>query len=117
MEIYNYNTYYVNKKEGVLIYFLLNVCYSRIKVENKGIKKLRKSNVIEIKKAIELAGGARELAVKLGVSYQSVLDWKNERSNINFLNCIKIEKLTEGKIKARDILPDYPWDDITSIEK
>lgn len=78
---------------------------------------MKKSNVNEIKKAIELVGGARELSIKLGVSYQSVLDWKNERSNINFLNCIKIEKLTEGKVRARDILPEYPWDDITNIEK
>jgi DNA-binding transcriptional regulator YdaS (Cro superfamily) len=64
-----------------------------------------------LKKAIEIAGGANSLSLKIGVSYQTVLNWKNGRSNIHPLNCIKIEKATEGQIKRKDILPNYPWED------
>lgn len=71
-----------------------------------------KSDVKSIFKAIEVAGGARELALKIGVSYQSVLDWKNQRRVPSTTNCQKIEKATEGQVKAEDILPDYPWSEL-----
>lgn len=70
-----------------------------------------KCNLEAIKKAIEIAGGANNLALKIGVSYQTILTWKNARSSISIGNCAKIEKATEGKIKKEDILPDYPWED------
>jgi DNA-binding transcriptional regulator YdaS (Cro superfamily) len=65
-----------------------------------------------ILKAIEIAGGANQLAKKVGVSYKTVLDWKNGRTGITIVNCIKIEKATEGKVSRKDILPNYPWDDL-----
>lgn len=71
-----------------------------------------KSNVEAIKKAIEIAGGANKLAAKIGVSYQTILTWKNARSSLSLANCLKIEKATEGKVKAEDILPDYDWNSI-----
>lgn len=70
-----------------------------------------KCNVEAIKNAIEVAGGANNLALKIGVSYQTILTWKNARSSISIGNCAKIEKAMEGKVKKEDILPDYPWED------
>jgi len=69
-----------------------------------------KQNVEAILKAIEIAGGAKELAKKVGVSYQTILSWKNERIVPSSLNCIKIEKATEGKVTRKEILPNFPWD-------
>jgi DNA-binding transcriptional regulator YdaS (Cro superfamily) len=69
-----------------------------------------KQDVKAILKAIEVAGGAKELAIKLGVSYQSILDWKNLRRVPSHLNCLKIEKATEGVVNRKNILPDYPWE-------
>lgn len=65
-----------------------------------------------IQKAIDAAGGAKELAAKIGVSYKSVLDWKNGRTGITIPNCIKIEKATDCQVTRKDILPDYPWDEL-----
>ncbi|RZI45478.1 transcriptional regulator [Candidatus Finniella inopinata] len=65
-----------------------------------------------IQKAIDLVGGATALAKKLNVSYHTVLTWKNGRSSVSTTNCQKIEKATDGKVKAKDILPDYPWDEL-----
>lgn len=72
----------------------------------------KKHNVQAILEAIKIAGGVKELSHKLNTSYQSILDWKNERKTPTALNCLKIEKATEGKVKAKDILPSYPWDDL-----
>ena len=69
-----------------------------------------KQDVKAILKAIEVAGGAKELAIKLGVSYQSILDWKNLRRVPSHLSCLKIEKATEGVVNRKNILPDYPWE-------
>lgn len=68
-------------------------------------------NIEMIRKAIDMVGGLTELSKKTNISYQSVLDWKHGRRVPGPISCKKIEKATEGKIKARDILPDYPWDD------
>jgi DNA-binding transcriptional regulator YdaS (Cro superfamily) len=67
-------------------------------------------NIDEIKKAVEIAGGIRELALKSGASYQSVCNWLKGRSNPNPNFCIQIEKATEGKVKRNDIIPDFPWE-------
>lgn len=66
----------------------------------------------EIKKAAEILGGKQKLAIEIGVAYKTVLDWCSRRSGINVTNALKIEKATDGKVKARDILPDFPWDDL-----
>ncbi len=65
-----------------------------------------------ILKAIEIAGGANKLAKLVGVSYQTVLNWKNERFMPSHIHCMHIEKATKGKVKAIDILPNYPWSDL-----
>lgn len=61
-------------------------------------------NVEAILKAIELAGGVAKLSLKVGVSYQTVLNWKNQRAIPSHLNCAKIEAATNGQVKRDDIL-------------
>ena len=78
----------------------------------KRTKKEGQYNVLSIVKAIEVIGGAEKLARKLETSYQTVLNWKNGFSVPSVLNCIKIEKATDGKVNRKDILPDYTWDDL-----
>lgn len=68
-----------------------------------------KCNVEAIKKAISIAGGANALALKIGVSYQTILTWKNARSSISPFNCQKIEQVTNGQVSRQEILPDHPW--------
>jgi DNA-binding transcriptional regulator YdaS (Cro superfamily) len=74
--------------------------------------KYKTINTLAIKEAIEIAGGANKLALKIQASYQTILNWKNARGSISPYNCLKIEQATDGKVKAKDILPDYPWDDL-----
>ena len=69
-------------------------------------------NLEMIRKAIDIMGGLTSLSVKINVSYQSVLDWKHGRRVPGPINCQKIEKATDGQVKAKDILPDYPWDEL-----
>ena len=65
-----------------------------------------------IVRAIEIAGGVQPLARKVGVSYQTILNWRKQRFFPSHINCMRIEKATEGNIKARDILPNDPWDEV-----
>ena len=62
-----------------------------------------------LKKAIQIAGGANALSSKVGVSYQTVLNWKNGRNSMNPFNCIKIEEAVNGEVTRKEILPNYPW--------
>lgn len=73
---------------------------------------MSKCNLEAVKKAIETVGGAKQLASAIGVSYKSVLDWNTGRTGIALGNALKIEKATDGQVKAEDILPDYPWDEL-----
>jgi hypothetical protein len=63
-------------------------------------------------KATEILGGKQNLAKDIGVSYKTILDWISGRSGITVTNALKVEKATGGKVKSRDILPDFPWDDL-----
>ena len=71
-----------------------------------------KSNIEALKKAIEEAGGMQELAKKIGVSYQTILNWKSERSSISPVNCVRIEEATHGKVSRKEILPGYSWEEM-----
>lgn len=77
-------------------------------------KKDHKYNVTSIEKAIEVIGGTENLARKLDVSYQSVLNWKYGYAVPSALSCIRIEKLTNGAVKREDIITNYPWDELRS---
>lgn len=72
-------------------------------------------NSEEIKKAVSLLGNRNELARAINVSYQTVSDWINGKKTPSPENCMKVERVTDGKIKARDILPPSsydPWSDL-----
>jgi len=72
----------------------------------------QKANLEMIKKAIDILGGLTKLSKNANVSYQSVVDWKGGRKTPSPISCQKIEKATDGKVKAKDILPDYPWEEL-----
>ena len=88
------------------------VDFCDIGIKKQGGTIIRMDTKEAIKKAIEAAGGAKDLAAKVGVSYKTVLDWKNGRVKLSPINCVKMEKLTNGEVKREEILPDYPWDDL-----
>ena len=62
-----------------------------------------------IAEAILFVGSKREFAQIVGVSYNTVLDWSNGRSGVSVPNALKIEKITGGKIKAKDLI-NLPWE-------
>lgn len=70
------------------------------------------ANLELIEKAIKLAGSMTALSNKIHVSYQTILEWKKGRKAPSALNCQKIEKATNGEVKAEEILPDYPWETV-----
>ena len=70
----------------------------------------------KIKDAIDIAGSAVKLARILGVGVVAVYAWVHGRSAPDPINCLKIQKATGGKIKARDIRPDYEWDKVLPDE-
>lgn len=76
---------------------------------NKKVYKI-KCNIEALKEAIEIAGGMQQLANKIDVSYQSILNWKSGRSTLSPLNCVRIEEALNGQVTRKDILPDYPWE-------
>jgi DNA-binding transcriptional regulator YdaS (Cro superfamily) len=78
--------------------------------------KTNKINLEVLKKAIEMAGGASNFALKVGVSYNTVLNWKNGRNSIPPMMCMNIEKITEGKIRREELLR-FPWDNFSLEEK
>lgn len=65
-----------------------------------------------VKQAIDIIGSITLFANKTNVSYKTALDWKHGRRTPSALNAMKIENVTEGKIKAKEILPGYPWEDL-----
>jgi DNA-binding transcriptional regulator YdaS (Cro superfamily) len=69
-------------------------------------KKMPKVNKEILKEAIKHCGELNQLADKVGVSYKSVLDWTSGRSRLSIQNALKIEKVTERKIKAKDLIVD-----------
>ncbi len=65
-----------------------------------------------IQRAINIVGGSSKLAKILDVTYQTVIFWKNGKVIPNPLNCAKIEKATNGQVNRKDILPEYPWEEL-----
>lgn len=69
----------------------------------------RKFNVDKIKEAIEICGGKNNLAQKINMSYVAVCDWATGKKTPSPESCFRIEKVTNGKVKAKDILPPYEF--------
>ncbi len=72
-----------------------------------------KCNLEALKKAIDEAGGMQKLANAIGVSYQTILNWKSARTSISAMHSIRIEEVTRGKVTRKDILPEYFSEKIT----
>lgn len=65
----------------------------------------RKEN-IALKKAILFFGGTVALAKKLNVDNSNVSKWLYEKRPIPFKYAVKIEKLTKGEVKFKDLRYD-----------
>ncbi|MBW8308057.1 MAG: helix-turn-helix domain-containing protein [Candidatus Paracaedibacteraceae bacterium] len=69
-------------------------------------------NVSEINRAIEILGTASTLARELKITPISVYKWRDLKAVPSPENCLKIEKVTRGKVLAKDIRPDLDWERI-----
>lgn len=65
-----------------------------------------KKENIAIKKAILFFGGTVALSKAVNTHHANVSKWLYERMAIPIKYAIKIETLTKGQIKARDLRPD-----------
>ena len=71
---------------------------------------MTKINKEALREAIKIVGSNQKLSESVGVSYKTILDWTSGRSGISIPNALKIEKATNGKIKVKDLLPDFQWE-------
>jgi len=69
-------------------------------------------NTEEIQRAVSILGSRNALAKKMNISYQTVSDWVNGKKTPSLQSCLKIEEATEGLVKVKNILPDYPWSEL-----
>lgn len=59
--------------------------------------------------AIEAAGGLRQLAAGLGVSYQAVQKWRD--GSVPPGRAASIEAFVkDARVTRRALCPDFPWD-------
>jgi DNA-binding transcriptional regulator YdaS (Cro superfamily) len=58
------------------------------------------------KRAIDIAGGQRALAVELGVTPAFISNCLNERVKIPVKIAIKIEEITQGAVQRSALRPD-----------
>ncbi len=73
---------------------------------------IKQCNTEAIKKAIAILGSGWKLAKKIGVNPPTVYSWTSGQRSPDPINCLRIQKATEGQVKARDILPNYDWDNV-----
>lgn len=59
-----------------------------------------------ILKAVEYFGSSSILASKLNMTPPSISAWLHNRHNVPIRKAFQIEKITSGKVKARDLRPD-----------
>lgn len=68
-----------------------------------------------VSKAIELSGGVKELARKLGVTYQAVRKWEKALANGQLTRlpaerAVEIEAAIDGRVSRSEMRPDlWPW--------
>ncbi len=72
-------------------------------------------NFSSIVEASKMLGSMYNMAKQLGVTYTTVFNWCHGKAVPNPLNCMKIEKVTKGKIKKEDIRPDFDWENFKLI--
>ena len=81
-------------------------------------KKYKQNNMTDDQKAyctskimgevIEM-GSASKLARSLGVQAGAVGNWIHGRTFPNMENALKIEKLSKGRVKRKELRPDIRW--------
>lgn len=62
-----------------------------------------------LEKAIALCDGQTGLAKRLGVTQGTIWQWINGRRPLPPTRAAEIEQICEGKVTARELLPDFPW--------
>ena len=65
-----------------------------------------KEENIAMRKAITLFGGTVRLAKNLNTEDGNVSKWLYKQRKVPIKHALKIERLTKGQIKARDLRPD-----------
>ena len=60
-----------------------------------------------VQKAIECLGNQENLAKACNVSQNAVSKWLNGQSKVALENALKIEKATNGEVKAGDFNSDF----------
>ena len=70
-----------------------------------------------IKKAIKILGSKAELARKLGVRADRPYTWENDIYFPSMQTAMKIEDVTEGKVKAIDILHEKMQIKLKAMQK
>ncbi|RYE43831.1 MAG: helix-turn-helix domain-containing protein [Hyphomicrobiales bacterium] len=66
-------------------------------------------NAIRI--ACDHCGGLKALADELGFAAPTVSQWISKRRPVPPKQCVRIERITEGRVSRRDLRPD-DWRDI-----
>ena len=72
---------------------------------------------IAMEKAVLFFGGVVKLSEKLGVHQGTVSKWLHSKLSIPIKHAVKIEELTKGQIKAKDLRPDVKWLSSLSIKE
>ena len=68
--------------------------------------KQTKQSQLAIKKAIDYFGTQEKLAEKLGVDRSLISKWLTNVRSISFKSAYRIDELTNGKIKIKELRPD-----------
>lgn len=69
-------------------------------------------NKDKVREAADILGSAMKLARAIEIGEVTVYRWISGKTVPDPINCLKIQKATKGKVKARDIRPDYEWDKV-----
>lgn len=64
------------------------------------------TNMAELRKAVQFFGSQYKMAKALGITSQAVNSWVKEKTDVSLKAALKIETLTNGKIKARSLRND-----------
>ena len=74
----------------------------------KGSKDRMQKN-IAMEKAVLFFGGVVKLSEQLNVNQGNVSKWLHSKLPVPIKHAVKIEELTKGKIKAKDLRTDIKW--------
>lgn len=55
-------------------------------------------------------GSLSKLALALNMTYGSIFKWAHGQAIPSPLSCMKIEKVTKGKIRKEDVRPNFDWE-------